>query len=419
MAKDRNRIDTNEETVRDIQLNSINEDSEEKKVIKVTRTLSTRGKLIFIVVAILIIAAAAFTVSKAMKNREYEGYSIVSSFETSGDSIADYVMFAGNVLKVSKDGAAYIDETGNTVWDCSYAMKMPEAVVSDDYAVVADLNGRDVYVFNKAGKVSNQTMNYDIANVDVASQGVYALVLVGEDCNYINGYDKDSKGIYEFKTSIENSGYPLDISISNDGTKLFTSYLKVDGTAVPNYIAAYNFGSVGQNENADRLMGGFTFDETVFPLVDFVDNDTAVCFGDNQIVIYTMPEKPSQKAVIDIGNTEMLGVFANSKYVGYIALADSNADYKYTINIYSLDGKLEATAGYNSSFEKIYATEEEIVIIGDFDCSIYRFNGTKKFSSSFNKNLINIVPDSNKLEYILIFENETQIIKLKRSKNEE
>lgn len=417
MIKNRNKTETNEKIKEGF--DGQTDSSEEEKVIEVTRTLSKRGKIILLAAVILLVAIAVIIVVKAMKNREYEGYTVVSSVETSGDNIADYVMFAGNVLKVTRDGTSYIDETGNVLWDCSYSMKMPQAAVSDDYAVVADLNGRDVYVFDKSGKVSNQTMNYDIANMDVASQGLYALVLVGEDCNYINGYDKDSKEVYELKTSIENSGYPLDIAISRDGEKLFTSYMKVDGTTVPNYIAAYNFGSVGQNENADRLMGGFTFEDTIFPLVDFVDNDTVVCYGDNQIVIYAMSEKPSEKAVIDIGNTEMLGVFANSKYVGYIAPSDNNSDSKYTISIYNLDGEPEASAEYNNSFEKIYATEEELIIVGDFDCSIYHFNGSKKFSASFNKNLINIVPDSNKLEYIVIFENETQIIKLKRDKDEE
>lgn len=416
MIKNKTKMETNEKIKEGVAKQS--DSSEEEKVIEITRTLSKRGKIILLAAVILLVAIAVIIVVKAMKNREYEGYTVISSVETSGDNIADYVMFAGNVLKVTRDGTSYIDETGNVLWDCSYAMKMPQAAVSGDYAVVADLNGRDVYVFDKSGKVSNQTMNYDIANIDVASQGLYALVLVGEDCNYINGYDKDSKEVYELKTSIENSGYPLDIAISSDGEKLFTSYMKVDGTTVPNYIAAYNFGSVGQNENADRLMGGFTFEDTIFPLVDFVDNDTVVCYGDNQIVIYAMSEKPSEKAVIDIGNTEMLGVFANSKYVGYIAPSE-NSDSKYTISIYNLDGEQEAAAEYNNSFEKIYATEEELIIVGDFDCSIYHFNGSKKFSASFNKNLINIVPDSNKLEYIVIFENETQIIKLKRDKDEE
>ena len=64
-------------------------------------------------------------------------------------------------------------------------MKMPQVVVNGDYAAVADLNGRDVYVFNKSGKVSNQTLNYDITNIDVAAQGVYVVILSGEKENYI------------------------------------------------------------------------------------------------------------------------------------------------------------------------------------------------------------------------------------------
>ena len=238
-------------------------DDENSNVIEVTPGISARVKVLIVILVILIAAVVIVSVRRYINTREYQGYNVVSSVETNGDNIADYIMFSDNVLKVTKDGVAYIDATGNTVWDCSYAMKMPQAVVNGDYAAVADMNGRDVYVFNKSGKVSNQTLNYDITNIDIASQGVYVVILSGENENYINAYDKDSKEIYEMKTSIENSGYPLDIAVSDDGQKLFTSYVKVDGTTVPDYLAAYNFGSVGQNENADRLMGGFTFDDTI------------------------------------------------------------------------------------------------------------------------------------------------------------
>ena len=387
-------------------------DDENSNVIEVTPGISARVKVLIVILVVLIAAVVIVSVRRYINTREYQGYNVVSSVETKGDNIADYIMFSDNVLKVTKDGVAYIDATGNTVWDCSYAMKMPQVVVNGDYAAVADMNGRDVYVFNKSGKVSNQTLNYDITNIDVASQGVYVVILSGENENYINAYDKDSKEIYEMKTSIENSGYPLDIAVSDDGQKLFTSYVKVDGTTVPDYLAAYNFGSVGQNENADRLMGGFTFDDTIFPYVDFIDNDTIACFGDDRIVIYSMNEKPSEKAEISLDGREMLGVFANSHYVGYIsANADTSAG-RYHIYIYDTNGKLTAEADYNNTFSKIYATEEELIIAGEFDCGIYYLNGAKKFSTTFRKNLIDIVPSGNKLEYIAIFENETTIIKL-------
>lgn len=392
--------------------------SDEENIIEVTPGISARVKILIFILVVVVAAVVFFAVKKYISNKEYSGYETVSSVETTGDNIADYVMFNDNVLKITKDGASYIDASGNTVWDCSYDMNMPEAIVNEQYAVVADLNGRDVYVFNKSGKVSSQSMNYDITNVDISSQGVYVVVLSGTDCNYINAYDKDSNSVYEMKTSIENSGYPLDIAISDDGQKLFTSYIRVDSTTVSNYIAAYNFGSVGQNENADRLMGGFTFEDTIFPYIDFVDNDTIVCFGDNQIVIYSMSEKPSEKAVIDIGNVEMDGVFSNSEYVGYIT-ENTEGDSKYRIYIYDINGNLEASTDYNNSFNEIYATDDELIVAGDFDCSIIYMSGNKKFSTTFGKNLMNIVPDGNRNEYIVIFENETRVIKLTEDNGED
>ena len=40
-------------------------------------------------------------------------------------------------------------------------------------------------------------------------------------------------------------------------------------------------------------------------------------------------------------------------------------------------------------------------------------NVSMKFNYSFTKNLVNVVPDSNEEEYVVIFENETQTIALK------
>lgn len=393
------------------------DDASEKNenVIEVKRTMGKKGKAIVACAVLLMVVGMATAMYKYNTIKTYKGYDVVSSVETSGDNIADYVVFAGNMLKVTKDGASYIDEKGTTKWDVSYAMKMPRAEVCGSYAVVADMNGKDVYVFNTDGEVSRQTMNYDISNVDIAEQGVYSLVLTGEDGNRICCYDKDSSTIYELKTSIEQNGYPMDIDISNDGQKLVASYMRVKGTKIETVLAMYNFGSVGQNENADRLMGSYEVGDSVYPTVKFIDNDTIACFGDNDIRTYSMSEKPSEKAVIDLQNREMQGIFYNSSYVGYIALAESGSGSKYKVYIYGSNGNLKASADYSGGYDKIYATENEVIVVGDMDCGMLRFNGSTKFNYSFKKNLVNIVPDSNKEEYIVIFENETQTIILKNN----
>lgn len=382
-------------------------------VIEVKRTMGKKGKMLLAIAAIVVVLGLVTALLRYNAIKTYTQYDVVSATETSGDNIADYTVFAGNVLKVTKDGASYIDEKGVTKWDVSYAMKMPHAEVCGNYAIVADMNGKDVYVFNVDGEVSRQTLAYDISNVDIAEQGVYTLVLVGEDCNYIKGYDKDSNTIYELKTTIDKSGYPMDIDISNDGQKLVTSYMKIQGTKVQSVIAMYNFSSVGQNENADRMMGSYTVDDALYPIVKFTDNDNIACFGNKDIRTYTMTEKPEERAVIDLRSREMQGVFYNSSCVGYIAVSDSASKAKYKIYIYDNKGALKAEVDYDNAFDKIYATEEEIIVTGDMDCSIIRFNGSMKFNYSFTKNLVNVVPDSNEEEYVVIFENETQTIALK------
>ncbi len=428
-SKDKNKITDNTES-EDQKLNMagggdmIDQDFEEDmdddsrksgmdNVIEVKRVMGRKGRLLVTLALLLVLLGLATAFFRYNAIKTYKSYDVVNSVMTSGDNIADYTVFAGNVLKVTKDGASYIDEKGDIKWDVSYAMKMPRAEVCGEYAIVADMNGKDVYVFDTNGEVSRQTLTYDISNVDIASQGVYSLVLVGEDCNYINGYDKDSNTIYELKTSMDKSGYPMDIDISDDGQKLVASYMKINGTKVQSIIAMYNFGSVGQNENADRMMGSYEVEDAVYPTVKFTDNNTIVCFGNDDIKIYSMVEKPEEKADISLESREMQGIFYNSSYIGYITLADSESGAKYRIYIYDSNGRLKDVADYDKSYDKLYATNDEIIVVGDMDCGIFRFNGSTKFEYSFKKNLVNIVPDSQNEEYVVIFENETQTIALK------
>lgn len=386
---------------------------DEDNIVQMKQEVGKKGKLLIIAIIALMVLGMIISFARYSSIKQYQHYDVVSSVDTSGDNIADYSVFAGNVLKITKDGASYIDEKGIVKWDVSYAMKMPKAKVCGDYAIVADMNGKDVYVFNIEGEVSRQKLNYDIANVDVAEQGVYCLVLIGEDCNYIKGYDKDSNDIYELKVSIDKSGYPLDVDISNDGQKLVASYSKIEGTKIVAEIVTYNFGSVGKNENADRMMGSYTMNDALYPIVRFLDNDTIAAFGDKDIRLYDMVEKPKEKAIIDLKGKEMQGIFGNSSYLGFISLAEDGASSKYKIYIYDTNGNEKSAIKYSDTYKKIYATEEELIVLGEMDCSILRFNGSTKFHGSFDKNIINIVPDSNKEEYVVIFENETKTITLK------
>lgn len=364
----------------------------------------------------IVIAAVCVIV---MLNREYHGYKVQERNETQYENTAGYVQFCGNLLKYTPDGVSYIDANGNVVWTAGVNMKMPMAVTSGNYAAVADMSGNEVYIFNEEGQVSSLTMPYTICDVDVANQGAFAVVLESEKTNYVNIYDKNGDSIYEMQTTIGKSGYPLDITISNDGQKLFTSYINVSSGTVQNNLAAYNLGDVGQNANADRMVGGYKLDGQVVPKVQFISNDTMAAFGTNSIIIYSMKEKPNEKAEIEFEG-EIRSIFYSEDYIGFVQEEKSDdGESSYVMKVYDTKGNKKFTKKIEFSYDNIYAAEKEIIVTGGASCKIIRTNGSIKFDGKLSGKILSMVPSGKKLSYVVVYDDATEIIKLKSDKPSE
>lgn len=401
------RIEQDNDNV--VYVNGSEETQEHNK--RVQREISRRKKIVFF--AVLIVAAVAGIVIYVMLHKEYKGYKVVKSAETNYENTASYVQFAGNLLKYTPDGVSYINANGDTVWSAGINMLMPMAVTSGDYAVIADMSGNSVCVFNTSGQVSSLTMPYAICDVDVASQGAFAVMLESDKTNYVNLYDKNGNVVYEMQTTLDKSGYPLDMTISDDGRKLFTSYINIAGNSVQDNLAAYNFGDVGQNSNADRMVGGYMFENEVVPKVEFIDNDTVAAFGTNTISIYDMKEKPSFKTDIKFEN-EIRSVFYNKDYIGVIQdNQEETSEHMYKVQVYDLKGNKKFDEYIDFPYSNVYAADKEIIISGGNNCLIYRKDGSVKFDGTLSGNINSIVPSGNHLEYIVVYDTVTETIKLK------
>ena len=372
------------------------------------------------VIAVIIIFAGIYMI---FVDRGYNGYEVVEETGVKNASMLDYAPYQNSLLKFSKDGATYVDEKGKAVWNETFAMKMPTADVSGEYAAIADMNGNDVYIFNTQGKVSNTTMPYKICDIAVASQGEFAVILEDEKVNYINIYDKNGEQISEIQTTIDKSGYPMDMDLSSDGTKLFSTYLYLDGVDVKNGLAAYNFGPVGVNENADRLMGGYQLENTLVPKVEFLDNNTICAFGDNQIILYSMREKPSEKARIAL-KSEVQSVIYNDKYVGIVISNEEETKKNeekapYVLELYNTNGRKVMTQKIDFSYENVRMTKDEIVFTGGTECRIYTVKGKLKFSYTFSKNVVDMVPTGYSSRYIVLYDSGSEVVRLKHQSEKE
>lgn len=396
---------------------SSNETEPQKKILQLNTKMEDespkrKANLMVVLIPIAICIVCVIAVITFGGKKQYNDFEVLNEVKNQDVTQMSYLPYNNSFIKYSKEGICCLDKNGMSVWVESYKMKQPAVAISDEYIAVADLNGNTVYIFNAAGKVEMIETPYKICNIDVASQGVFAVVLENETENFIQLYDKFGTELVGMRTTISDSGYPLDIALSENGTKMMTSYITVEGIEVTNTIAAYNFGEVGQNAT-DRLVGGFNnLGDTIVPKIEFLNNDTVCAFGDNQFILYSMKEKPSEKCVISDFQGEIQSIFYNSKCVGIVEKGAEDSESLYQIRCFDLNGKQRFCKELNFSYNQIYATETELFVIGSSEVRIYDMQGRLKFSYAFSKEVKNIVPTGVPLKYIIVYDDGTEVVKL-------
>ena len=144
-------IETSAATEQPAARRSYGENEEEVARRAERRSKHKRLRLFFILVLILAIAGLAFV--QYRKEHQFTAYTVAweKQIPASESGFTEYVSFGENVLKYSKDGASYLDRSGNAVWSLSYQLKAPICYVNGEYAVIADQQGNAVYICSTAG----------------------------------------------------------------------------------------------------------------------------------------------------------------------------------------------------------------------------------------------------------------------------
>ena len=250
-----------------------------------------------------------------------------------------------------------------------------------------------------------------ISQIEVAKQGVVAAVLEDNDANYINMYNVDGTKIYSVKTSLSGDGYPLDISISDDATKLMASYIYVSGETIKTNVVFYNFSDVGKNET-ERVVGGFNhYDSTIVGDVKFVNKNTAVAVGENIISIYSIKEYPKLAKEIAV-NSEIERVFFASSYIGLV-LNNSDSGDIYRLVLYNLSGDKVCETTFNTQYDDIQIDGKSIVMYNSNGFTVMNFKGKVLADIKVEMPLENIITKGTRGSYVLVNSKYIQNIKLK------
>ena len=290
-------------------------------------------------------------------------------------------------------------------------MQKPQVKECGDCIAVGDINGSSIYIFDKNGLKGTVDTSLAISQIEVGSQGVVVAVLEDNTANYINMYNTDGSKVYSIKTTLEGDGYPLDISISDDATKLIASFVYVSGEEMKTNVVFYNFSEVGQNET-ERVVGGFNhYDNTIVADVEFVNDTTAVAVGENVVSIYNIKEYPSLSKEINIENS-IENVFWSSKYIGLI-LDNSETGDLYKLVVYDLSGNKVTEKTFSTQYDEIKFDSDSILLCSSNVWSVMNMNGKVLTTQTVELPIDTVLTTGSRGSYVLINSKYIQNIRMK------
>lgn len=360
-----------------------------------------------VVVALVVICI--FMVN-AYVNRTFNSYQVSNSIKREDTSSVNYISHGENILKYSQDGASEIGQDGKTVWNGSYEMRNPKAVVCDKYVAIADIGGKEIYVFNGNDSGTKVKVTKDIIAIDVAKQGVIAVLLEDDLANQLQLLDPYSTDqvLVDSQTGIQKNGFPVDIALSDDGTKLVTSYMSVQNGAIKSKLTFYNFGDGQKKEQ--KIVGMKDFGSDIVAKVDFINNDTVCAYTDASITLFSMKEVNKQIKKQTFKNP-IKSIFNSSEYIGIIT-EDYSKDSKYLVTVFDTSGSKELSKKINYDYEQVNISGDDIIFTSGVECRILKVNGVEKFHYSFEKSIYRVFPIDDYNKYYLITDNNIEVIKL-------
>lgn len=351
--------------------------------------LKKNKKIYLSIVAVVVVAVLMMVVHKLYDvNRTFSSYKVEYTVETTDSVDNEFYPYKTGVLKYSSDGMAYIDN-GKEIWNQGFEIKNPIMDICGDYVAVAEEDSNDISIYDATGKMYKISASYPVKNIEVSRQGVVAAVLSDETANYIEVIARDGTQIAIGRTVLQGDGYPVDISISEDATKVAASYVAVASGEIQSKIVFYNYSEVGKNET-DRIVGGFNdFEDSLIPDIEFVNRNTVVATGDNILAIYEIDETPSEVAKVKIEN-EIQSLVYDDKYVAMVVRNSENG--KNILQVYDHDGEKILSQEEDFSYLGIKMSEGNIIMYNDTECKIISVAGVTKFKYNFTMGITSIVP---------------------------
>lgn len=348
--------------------------------------------------AVILVAAAITGIYFFILYQTYDHIEILKTYENSGTDNANYKYCLDGILRYSRDGVALLAKNGEEAWNQPCQMSNPAVEICGGSAAVGDRGGTSILVFQKKGLKGEIQTTRPIEKFAVSSQGIVSAILKDEETPLVMVYDAVGNVLVEHKVSLHSMGYPVDVTLSEDGNTLLVSYLQTKGEEIVSQIAYYYFGS-SDVENENHLVYQKEIVGSVVPVTAFLGGETSLLVADNALIFYKGLKKPKESAKIEIKG-EIQSVAYSTELAA--VLLKSGGETVYKLNIYNTKGKLLSSTEVDKEYTAIKVVGNRIIMYDGQVCSIFLKNGIHKYKGNMDESILEIFPIGGLNKYMVI-----------------
>ena len=362
-------------------------------------------EVIVLAVLILIVVNLIYTV------QSYDDYEVKSSIERDSTNVTKFEEFSDCILEYSNDGILCMTKGGELVWNQAFEMASPLLVVCEEYLAIYDQGSTEIFILSREGLQKKIETTTAIQKVCIAGQGTIAVLMKEDDESWIKLFDKKGNELANGRFYDNKGSIPVDIALSWDAKKMAVSMIDVTGKEVGSTITFYNFGTVGQSE-IDNNVGTYSFTDMLIPEIDYISDTRMLAFGTDKIIVFEGSQKPEIVREIEV-TEKVQSYFYNEKYIG-IVYDNPESDNTWHIQVMDLKGKIITECDTELAYDRIeFLSNNEICITNETECEMYTVFSTKKFDYTFDEEIYRIIANGNGQNYIFIFKETTEEVRLK------